>query len=92
MALSLAPLPSHVRVTYTFFLVSETGQEMAIAVNDLSVNLDFSVEVSTSELVKLLNLDLAPNLFDGFRFMTEAETADYIERRNRGDIDDTEEP
>ena len=90
LTLSLAPLPGQVRATFTFFLVQDASDlEMALAVNDLKVILDFAEEPDPAAVARAVGLH--PDTVDGWRFMTAEEVADYIERRNRGDIDGTEE-
>lgn len=85
--MALAQLPGHVRATFTFFLTQDqSGLEMALALNDLRVVLDFPAEGDPRAVARAIGM--AEDHLDGWRFMTEAETADYIERRNRGDIDD----
>lgn len=90
LTMSLAPLPGHVRATFTFFLIQDASDlEMALAVNDLKVILDFPNELDPAAFARAIGMH--PDTVDGWRFMTADEVADYIERRNQGDIDDTEE-
>lgn len=86
---SLIPerLPAHMRVTYTLFMTSDaTGLEMAVAINDLPVHLAFSNDALPTAVAEALGLNAGH--FDDWRFMTDAETKDYIERRNSGELDD----
>ncbi len=86
---SLIPerLPARMRVTYTLFMTSDaTGLEMAVAINDLPVHLAFANDAMPAAVAKALGLH--GDHFDDWRFMTDAETKDYIERRNCGELDD----
>lgn len=80
-------LPAHMRVTYSIFMTCDaTGLEMTVAVNDLPAHLAFSNDASPQAIGAAVGFNR--DHFEGWRFMTAEETADYIERRNRGDIDD----
>jgi hypothetical protein len=81
-------LPAHVRATYSFFLTSDSlGLEVEASIKNLPVNLGFSNDAVPMDVAGALGL--SADHFDGWRFMTADEVADYIKRR---DIGDTEEP
>lgn len=89
--MAFAPLPDHVRATFTFFLIQDaSGLEIALAVQDLKVIVDFPNEPDPAAVARAVGMK--PDTVNGWRFMTADEVADYIERRDAGDIDDTEEP
>jgi hypothetical protein len=80
-------LPAHMRVTYSLFMTSDsTGLEMTVAIKDLPVHLAFSGDAMPAAVAKALGF--SEGHFEDWRFMTAAETADYIKRRDDGDIDD----
>ncbi|MDX3805130.1 MAG: hypothetical protein QHC89_01750 [Bosea sp. (in: a-proteobacteria)] len=58
---------------------------MSVSVNDLPVSLEFG-EGSAQAVARAVGLP--DDHFEGWRFMSAEETADYIERRNAGEIDD----
>lgn len=80
-------LPAHMRVTYTLFMTSDaTGLEMAVAIKDLPVHLVFADDAMPAAVAKALGF--SSDHFDSWRFMTAAETADYLKHRDDGDRDD----
>lgn len=84
------PLPGHVRATYSIFLTSDSlGLEVEASIKNLPVNLGFSNDAVPKDVASALGL--SADHFDGWRFMTADEVADYIKRRDSGDIDDTEQ-
>lgn len=83
-------LPAHMRVTYSLFMTSDsTGLEMTVAIKDLPVHLAFSGDAMPAAVAKALGFDA--DHFESWRFMTAEETADYLKRRDDGDLDDLEE-
>jgi hypothetical protein len=86
---SLIPerLPAHMRVTYTLFMTSDaTGLEMAVAIKELPVHVAFADDALPAAIAKALGF--RSDHFESWRFMTAAETADYLKRRDEGDLDD----
>lgn len=80
-------LPAHMRVTYTLFMTSDaSGLEMAVEIKELPVHLAFTDDALPSAVAKALGF--REGHFESWRFMTAAETAEYIKRRDRGDLDD----
>jgi hypothetical protein len=80
-------LPAHMRVTYTLFMTSDaTGLEMAVAIKELPVHLAFADDALPAAVAKALGF--REGHFEDWRFMTAAETADYLKRRDDGDLDD----
>ncbi len=80
-------LPAHMRVTYTLFMTSDaTGLEMAVAIKELPVHLAFTDDALPAAIAKALGF--SEEHFANWRFMTAAETADYLRRRDDGDLDD----
>ena len=83
-------LPAHMRVTYTLFMTSDaTGLEMAVSFKELPVHLAFADDAMPAAVAKARGF--SEEHFQSWRFMTAAETADYIQRRDDGDLDDLEE-
>lgn len=80
-------LPAHMRVTYTLFMTSDaTGLEMTVRIKELPVHLAFTDDALPSAVAKALGF--REGHFESWRFMTAAETADYLKRRDEGDHDD----